>query len=253
MDYSKVDKDGKKLTSIVEPANQKYQAGYYDYWLEDPSKYEPTEEDIKCELQLSALSTVEPLKWEIDLGWFRKEIKAYDDKWVPYLRREGVVNNREGLCLVGLPGDNPWDSLSMPEAIKRTGRMLTELDFNEPTQLYKDCKSLHPLLDYWKPLGRTIIVNSGAGGWFPPHKDQPMLTRNTFRVCAFVSKNVGHDAYEWVSDGHTWPIKSGGVYYIDTRKTHRTHSWKPDSMHLVMNIPKTWENVMKLMSATLNY
>ena len=135
MDYSKVDKDGKKLTSIVEPANQKYQAGYYDYWLEDPSKYEPTEEDIKCELQLSALSTVEPLKWEIDLGWFRKEIKAYDDKWVPYLRREGVVNNREGLCLVGLPGDNPWDSLSMPEAIKRSGRMLTELDFNEPTQL----------------------------------------------------------------------------------------------------------------------
>ena len=131
--------------------------------------------------------------------------------------------------------------------------MLTELDFNEPTQLYKDCKSLHPLLDYWKPLGRTIIVNSGAGGWFPPHKDQPMLTRNTFRVCAFVSKNVGHDAYEWVSDGHTWPVKSGGVYYIDTRKTHRTHSWKPDSMHLVMNIPKTWENVMKLMSATLNY
>ena len=50
MDYSKVDKDGKKLTSIVEPANQKYQAGYYDYWLEDPSKYEPTEEDIDAAL-----------------------------------------------------------------------------------------------------------------------------------------------------------------------------------------------------------
>ena len=38
---------------------------------------EPTAEDIKCELQLNALSAMEP-KWEIDLGWF-KEIKAYDD------------------------------------------------------------------------------------------------------------------------------------------------------------------------------
>ena len=72
MDYSKVDKDGNKLTSIVEPANQNYQAGYHAHWLKDPEYYEPTAEDIKCELQLQALSAVEPLKWEIDLGWFKK-------------------------------------------------------------------------------------------------------------------------------------------------------------------------------------
>ena len=42
---------------------------------------EPSAEDIKCELQLQALSTVEPLKWEIDLVGL-KEIKAYEDKWV---------------------------------------------------------------------------------------------------------------------------------------------------------------------------
>ena len=152
-----------------------------------------------------------------------------------------------------MPGDEPWDSLSMPEARRRTGRKLSEVDFDTPTQLYHDLKSLHPLLDYWKPLGRTMIVNSGAGGWFPPHKDQPLLTRDTFRVCAFISNNVTHDAYEWQMDGRIWPIKAGGVYYIDTKKTHRTHAWKDNSLHLVMNIPKTWENVMKLMSATLNY
>ena len=197
MDYSKVDKDGKKLTSIVEPANQKYQAGYYDYWLEDPSKYEPTEEDIKCELQLSALSTVEPLKWEIDLGWFNKEIKAYDDKWVPYLRREGVVNNREGLCLVGLPGDDPWDSLSMPEAQRRTGRQLSECDFNEPTQLYKDLNSIHDLCDYFAPLGRTFLIKADAGSYFPPHRDHPYLTRDCFRICAFL-ENTSPDEFEWI-------------------------------------------------------
>lgn len=252
-DYSTHDKDGNKLKSIVPAANRKFQASWYENYKNDPASVEPSAEDIKCELQLQALSTVEPLKWEIDLGWFKKEIKAYEDKWVPYLRREGVVNNREGLCLVGLPGDEPWDSLSMPEAIRRAGRELCELDFNTPTQLYHDLKSLQPLLDYWNPIGRTIIVNSGAGGWFPPHKDQPLLNRECFRVAAFVSNNVTHDAYEWQMDGRIWPIKAGGVYYIDTRKTHRTHSWKPNSMHVIMNIPKTWENVMKLMSATLNY
>ena len=39
-------------------------------------------------------------------------------------------------------------------------------------------------------------------------------------------------------DGRIWTIKAGGVYYIDTPKTHRTHSWKPNSMHVIMNIPK---------------
>ena len=82
-----------------------------------------------------------------------------------YLPREGVVNNRTGLCVVGLPGDEPWDSLSMPEARRRTGRKLSECDFNTSTQLYLIKKSLHPLLDYWKPFF-TMIVNSGAGGWF---------------------------------------------------------------------------------------
>ena len=253
LDYSKVDKDGNELNPVGK-ANRVYQAGYYTKWLEsNKTKFEPTDEDIKCELQLSALSVVEPLQWEIDNGWFKKEISKYDDAWVPYLRREGVVNNRDGLCIVGLPGDKCSDSLSMPEARRRTGRKLKEIDFNTPTELYADLKSLQPLLDYWEPLGRTMLVRTHAGGWFPPHKDQPVLTRDTFRVCAFLGNNVGHDAYEWQMDGHIWPIKPGGVYYIDTRKTHRTHSWKDNSIHLVMNIPKTWENVLKLMSATMNY
>lgn len=254
IDYSKVDKNGNELKNIMPKANQKAQAGYYDKWLASgQTRYEPTDEDIKCELQLQALSAWEPLKWEIDLGWFKNNIKKYDDRWVPYLRREGVVNNRTGLCIMGLPGDKCNDSLSMPEAVKRSGRKLTELDFDTPTELYYDLESLHDLLDYWKPLGRTMLVNCGAGGWFPPHKDSPMLTRETFRVVAFLSNNVGHDAYEWQMDGHIWPIKPGGVYYVDTRKTHRTHAWKNNSIHLVMNIPKTWENVLKLMSATMNF
>lgn len=253
MDYSKVDREGNPL-STVPRANQSRQAGYHAKWLEsNRTKFEPTAEDIKCELQLQAYGTFEPLQWEIDNGHFKKEIKKWDGKWAPYLRREGVVNNRDGLCVVGLPGDSPSDSLSMPEARRRTGKHLSELDFNTPTSLYDDLTSLHPLLDYWNPIGRTMLVRLHAGGWFPPHKDQPQLTRETFRVVAFLGNSVSHDAYEWEMDGQKQTIKSGGVYYVDTRRTHRTHSWRDNSVHLVMNIPKTWENVLKLMSATMNF
>ena len=55
MDFSKVDKDGKKLESVSPPANQKVQAGHYEWWVDHPEFYEPSAEDIKCELQLSPL------------------------------------------------------------------------------------------------------------------------------------------------------------------------------------------------------
>ena len=103
-DKELLDKDGKPI-ELIPKANQDVQGNFYAKWLKDPSKFEPTEEDIKCELQLSALSVWEPLKYEFDLGWFKKQIKPYEDKWVPYLRREGVTNDREGLCLMGMPGD----------------------------------------------------------------------------------------------------------------------------------------------------
>ena len=248
----KKDKWGKPL-NLIPKADQATQAGYYEKWLRKPNEYEPSEEDIWCELQLQALSVWEPLKWEFDLGWFKKEIKQYDDKWVPYLRREGVTNDREGLCLMGMPGDKCSDSLSMPEARRRHNKKLWEIDFNAKTELYNDLESLHDMLEYFQPLGRTMLVKSNAGGWFPPHKDQPNLTRDTFRIVAFLSRTTQHDAYEWEMDGHRWPITPGKAYYVDTRKTHRTHSWMNNSIHLVVNVPKTWENVMKLISVTQNY
>jgi len=77
-----------------------------------------------------------------------------------------------------------------------------------------------------------------------------MLNRKCFRVAAFIGTEVDHESFEWESDGRRWPIKQNRAYYIDTRKTHRTHSWVNNSYHLIINVPKTWENVMKLFSIT---
>lgn len=248
-DLKKIDKDG-NLLNLIPKANRAVQADYYGRWLENPDKYDPSFEDLRCELQLQALSVFEPLNFLIDYGKFKKEIEPWNDKWVPYLRREGISNDREGLLLVGLDGDKPYDSLSRPEANKRVGRDLYETEFNTPTELYQDLTCLHELLNYWSPLGRTMLVKTNAGGWFPPHKDAPQLTRDTFRVIAFIGTSVDHESYEWEMDGRRWPIKQNRAYYVDTRKTHRTHSWVNDSIHLVMNIPRTWENIIKLLSVT---
>ena len=248
-DLKKYDKDGKPL-NLIPTANRTRQSNWIEKYYEDPSSVEPSDEDIKCELQLNSLTAFEPLNFLINFGNFRKEIEPYKDKWTPYLRREGVSNDREALLLVGMEGDTAETHSSRPEHIRRAGRWLYEDEFNHPTDLYHDLKSCHELLNYWNPIGRTFIVKTNAGGWFPPHKDEPLLNRRCFRVAAFIGTNVDHESFEWEIDGKVWPIKQNRAYYIDTRKTHRTHSFANDSYHLIMNIPKTWENVMKLMTVT---
>jgi len=213
----------------------------------NPSFMEPSAEDIKCELQLNMLGTLEPLKFKINLSQFENEITNYKKEWVPYLPRDGKDNSRQGLMLWGLEGDSPSDSLSLPEARQRAGRKVMETDFSHPTQLYKDLNSIHDLCDYFAPLGRTFLIKADAGSYFPPHRDHPYLTRDCFRICAFL-ENTSPDEFEWIHNHKQLPINSGDVIYVDTAKEHRTHSWRNGSIHLIMNIPKTWENVMKLMS-----
>lgn len=252
MDLKKFDKNGKPL-NLMEKSDRKKVADYYSHWLEHPQDFEPNDEDIKCELQLQALGDWEALNFKVDYKKFREEIKEVQEWWVPYLRREGISNDREGMLIVGLEGDMPNDSLSRPEAIKRTGRFLKESDFAYPTTAYKHLTSLHSVLDYWQPLGRTMIVKVNQGGWFPPHRDSPNLNRDCFRVVTFLGNASANDSYEWWLDEKRRDIVPNCTYYVDTRKVHRTHSWTNDSYHLILNVPKTWENVMKLMSVLRYY
>jgi|TARA_B100000900_G_C20601294_1_gene725705 hypothetical protein len=218
----------------------------------NPEFMEPSAEDIKCELQLNMLGSYEKLKFQIDIPHFNKELAEYKQQWVPYLPRDGKDNSRQGLMLWGLEGDSHSDSLSLPEARQRAGRKVMEADFKYPTQLYKDLTSIHDLCDFFAPLGRTFLVKANAGAYFPPHRDHAYLTRDCFRVVVFL-KNTNQSCYEWVQDNTPINIDEGNAYYIDTTKVHRTNAWENNSIHLIMNIPKTWENVMKLMSVTKYY
>ena len=251
IDYKKYDKDGNEL-SLIPLAKRAKQANFYQRWLDDPGSVEPSVEDIKCELQLQALNYWEPLSIKIK-NTIEDELEDLDKMWQPYLRRDGIMNDREGIPLFSIPGLDIKNGISMPDATKAMGRYLSELEFCHPTEAYHLLPSLHPLLDYWQPLGRTFLVKLNAGGYFPPHKDTPLLTRNTFGVVAFLSDQYSLDQFEWEMHNKKMPIKQFTAYYCDTRQTHRTHSWAHNCIHLIMNIPKTWENVMKVMSVTDKY
>ena len=242
IDYKTQDKNGNPLNVI----DSSPLPGYINprQRLEtDPDWFVPTQEQLMCEMQLAALDFWEPLRFKVKEKTFNEQIESYQDKWIPYLRKEGVMNDREGMMLWGLEGDTHTDSLSMPEAIRRTGRSLKDSDFKYPTELYNQLECLHPALDMFAPLGRTMLIKMNKGSFFVPHKDDPYLTRDCFRIAAFFGKV---NDFEWEMCGQKVDIEPGRFYYVDTRKTHRTHSWQHSSIHLIVNIPKTWENVLKI-------
>jgi len=245
MDLTKYDVDGNPLNLMPQTTGENE---YYESFCNDSMSVEPTAEDIKCELQLQALDIWEPLSIKAE-GKIVDELFAIPkEKWKPYLRREGIMNNRTGIALFNYPGITEEDGLSMPEVTKKLGFSPCESLWNEPTSTYKTLTGIHKIFDYFSPVGRCYLVNVHSGGFFPPHKDTPLLNRKTFRIVGLLSPQDILDNFEWEMEGRMLPTQHRRFYYCDTRKTHRTHSWSDNCIHVIMNIPKTWENVIKLMS-----
>ena len=199
------------------------------------------------ELALLNLGPFEPLNIQIDLQKYLQEIKEFDGQWVDYLPRTDRPNNRRALTLTNLPGKTHQDVPSLAEASYAAGRRLSELEFNEKTDVYHACTSLQPFLDSWQPLGRTFIVQSNTGGYFVPHRDHPSMPRECFRLICFLN-NCGPLQYDWLMDDRKMNIQMGQVYYVNTRMTHRTISWVDDSQHLILNVPFTTDNVAKVIA-----
>ena len=87
------------------------------------------------------------------------------------------------------------------------------------------------------------------GGHFVPHRDHPGMPSDTFRLGVFLN-NCGTMDYDWIMGAdNKVRIDHGQAYYINTRVTHRTISWVDDSIHLIMNIPMTNDNVSKLIGS----
>lgn len=206
---------------------------------------------VSDELSLLNLGDTEGLKIKIHTPDFHKEIEALNDQWVDYLPRPDRTNNRKGLALYNLPGKTHQENPSLREASKEVGRRLSEVEFSHPTEIVEKLPSLHPVLNMFDSLGRTFLVRSDMGGYFPPHRDHPVMPRETFRLIVFL-KNCGTMEYDWImGQSNKMEIDEGRVYYINTRKVHRTMSYINESIHLIMNIPMTTHNVATVLDNLL--
>jgi len=215
-----------------------------------PAQYKPnelTQEYLANELSLSLLGDFVPLNIKVDCNQLMHELEPFQGKWPQYLPRTDRSNNRHGLLLTTIPGKTYYDSPSLAEAGRDAQRRVSELEFNQPTEVFSECKSLHYLFSKFPQVGRCFFVNCGIGGYFVPHRDHPAMPRDVFRLAVFVN-NCEPYKYDWLMDHEKLFIEMGRVYYINTRKTHRTISWSPDSIHLIMNIPMTTENVATVVS-----
>lgn len=212
-----------------------------------------TNDQLFAELQLMALGDIAPLKQEITESILIDQLSKYENDWVDYLPRQGWSNNRKGMLLVGPEGYKHTQGLSMPEIAKdKNNPGINEALLSYPTQLYKDLSCMHDVLDYYSPLGRTYLIKLNIGGWFPPHRDSIQIPRETFRLVAFFGKSGPHD-FRWNTNYNQLSIENGRLYYIDTRKVHETFCNVGPSIHLIVNVPLTLENVYKVMNNLKNY
>lgn len=215
-----------------------------------PAQYDSqnvTIETLSNELVLSNLGDFEPLNIKIDTHATMQELVHFNNDWIDYLPRTDRPNNRKALTLTQLPGKTHRDSPSLAEACHQAGRRISELEFNHPTEVFERCYSLQPFLNQWQPLGRTFIVQSNIGGYFVPHRDHPSMPRDVFRLIVFLN-NVGPYDYDWLMGDKKINIEPGRVYYVNTRREHRTISWVNNSLHLILNIPFTGKNVAKVVA-----
>ncbi len=204
-------------------------------------------EDVKNELALLSIGDFEPLNIRIDCNNLLEQLSEYDNDWQEYLPRTDRPNNRYGLTLTTIPGKTHKDAPSLAEASYAAGRRLSELEFNNKTDVYESCSALQPLFEKFPQIGRTFFVKSNIGGYFVPHRDHPAIPRDVFRLIVFV-KNCGPLDYDWLMDDRKLQIEHGRVYYVNTRKTHRTISWVNDSIHLILNVACNGDNISKVIA-----
>lgn len=203
-------------------------------------------ETVSNELGLLNLGDFEPLDFKIDTSKFMNEIGEFSNDWVQYLPRTDRVNNRQGLLLTGLEGQRHNENISNAESCFAAKRKIGENEFSYRTDVFNRCSSLHPLLTEFEPLGRSFLVKSNTGGYFMPHRDHPQMPRESFRLVAFLN-NCEPMQYDWImEEDRKLRIELGRVYYVNTRKTHRTVSWVENSIHLIMNVPMNSANVSKV-------
>jgi len=239
------DNNGNELYHAIDDKVRK--VNYADLYEETPEEWTPSSEDISCELQLLGLGDWEPLNFNFSEKEWEDNQKSIEHFYTTFQPREGILNDRQSVLLYGLEGDHPSRPTGLDQIRRELGYMPLEEEFKYPTEAQKLLTSYHDVFDYFGDMGRSFVIKLNAGGFYPYHRDFPFITRNTIRLIGFHGKS-SQDQLEWEVAGQRQPIIPNTLYYVNTMKRHRLSSWKHNSDMVVLNVPKTWKNVLKIMS-----
>jgi len=236
--HLEVDKDNRKLVHGIEPANALYENFSRDITY-------PTEEQMACEAQLSAIGVWEPLSFIIKDDIWKENEKEVKDLWRPFQPKPGISNDRESILLYGAEGSEPTDPCGLAQMARNTGVKPSETSMTHPTSAKDMFTCLTEVFDYFD-FGRSFAVRLNRGGHYPPHRDHLLLTRPTIRLIAFLGDST--DKLKWEVEDRRMHVIPNHLYYVDTRKTHSLWSSNHRSTMVVFNVIKNWENVMKILS-----
>lgn len=236
-DKMKYDKDGREYYFAASDTR-------IDYTINKDLKI--SQEDLMCELQLSAIGSWEALDFKLDPDKWDNDQKNIKDLWRPFQPKEGILNDRDAILLYGMEGDAGSSPAGLSQYRKRLGYIPEEAELCYPTDAVERLTCCKEVFDYFGPLGRSFLIRLNAGGFYPRHRDQLLLNRDTFRLIAFLGD--AQDSLEWEVSGQVKQFLPNTVYYVDTRKMHRLSSWNANSAMVVINVPKTWHNVLKVLT-----
>ena len=155
--------------------------------------------------------------------------------------------NRYGLSITSLEGGFSGipDLDSLMEYNKEQGTWYSERDFREWTSFFKNCKELQKAMaPFHKSMGRSHILRLNRGGFFPFHRDEISLARQSFRL--LISLTSSHH-FVFLLENKRVFFQPGQLYYINTQLIHSLFSFEERSDFVVFNIDLCEDSVKAVM------
>jgi hypothetical protein len=157
--------------------------------------------------------------------------------------------NRYGLSVTSLDGNYSGepDLYSLKDYYTMTGKSYTEIDFKKRTNLVQFLPELNEVLDFFEPgLGRVHFLRLDKGGFFPPHRDNGLITDvESFRILVPIH-NFGRNDVKFILDEKILDLRIGEFYFLNTTKVHSVFSFVDNCVMLVLNVNWT-EDILSRM------